>query len=97
MSRSITEVLVLSKVTVDATAGGKTLAELGLTLNSLTRSVSLQAVDGDIYVARGAATTDSFVLLNKGSVELKCLAITAKKLQFLSGGSVKMNVLELGE
>lgn len=99
MTRSITihEALVLSKVTVDNTAGGKTLAELGLTLGADTRSVSVQPLNGTVYVNLGDATTSSFELPSTGSIELKVLAMTAKKLRFYAASNVRMNVLQLGD
>jgi hypothetical protein len=91
------EVLALSKVTVDSTAGGKTLTQLGLTLDPGARRVSLQAVNGTIYVSQTLAATNSFEIMPTGAITLKVLALTAAKLKFYAAANVKMNILQLGE
>ena len=94
-----TEALSIGRVVVDATAGGRTLVDLGIVLNPKARRISLQAVDGDVYVSDvdGLATTSSFVMLNKGSITLDITMLMVPRIKFLSGGSVNVNVLQLGD
>ncbi len=92
------EALALNKVTVDNTVGGKTLAQLGVTINANTRTVSLQPVDGTVYVALGTPTSASFEIPSTGSIELRALTKTLNTLKILgAAAAVKLNVLELGE
>ncbi len=93
------EALSISKVSVDTTNGGKTLEELGVVLNPQAHRISLQAIASTIYVSDvgGSASTDSFELLGNGSITLDVGLLAAKKLKFVAGGTVKMNVLQLGD
>ena len=92
-----TEAMGLDCVTVDNTSGGKTLAQLGIVFDLNVRSISLQALDGTVYVSKTSADATSFQLPALGAVELRILSITAAKLKFYAAGNTKMNVLQLGE
>ena len=94
------QVLDLKCVTVDSTANGKTLAELGVTVVPHVREVDLTNVgDKDIYVGSNeeAATTNSFVLVTLMSVNFRITSAAAKRLKFYCESSSRMNVRQMGD
>lgn len=96
-----TEALSIYKVVVDSTAGGRLLSEMAvdLELDPRAHRISLQAVNGDIYVSQpdGLATVASFVLLNKGATTLDTTLLQVKRLRFYAEALTYMNVLQQGD
>lgn len=82
MAATPSEVLELNRVSVDNTANGKTLAQLGLVLNPHANSVSLMNMGADnIYIAKADVATKGYILIAYSGVILH-VAVSSVRLLF---------------
>lgn len=92
------EVFQPDRVTVDNTAGGQTLEQLGIVLDKHIRQIDVMNVGNvNIYVANGAADANSYLLLPTGSVTLKLTRNAARLAQFYCATTSDLNVLQSGD
>jgi hypothetical protein len=89
----------LDRVTVDNTAGGRTLVGLGVAFNPNMKKLSLQNIGLiDIFVASvGNATAASFQLPAFGAIDLPLDLDSARGLRFYATANCNLNVMQRGD